>query len=114
VAKLIGADAGARADVTDYFVEKGKRSFRMAPEVILICALMTAHAPFGAARALKRRHLDPGRTAEIWSTFVLGGWSAVAAELGGGAARAHGRTAPAPQLRARRQRSAKRAQARGA
>jgi AcrR family transcriptional regulator len=114
VAKLIGADAGTRGDVTDYFVEKGKRSYRMAPEVTLICALMTAHAPFGVARALKRRHLDPRRAADIWSVFVLGGWSAVASELGGGAARAHGRSAPAPQLRTRRARGSKRAQARGA
>jgi AcrR family transcriptional regulator len=113
VAKLIGADAGTRGDVTDYLVEKGKRSFHMPPEVTLICALMTAHAPFGAARALKRRHLDSLRAADVWSTFVLGGWSAVAAQLGRGASRAHGRSVPAPQLRARRQRSAKRAQARG-
>ena len=114
VAKLIGVDAGARADITDYFVDKARRNFRLPPEATLICALMTAHAPFGAARALKRRHLDPGRAADVWSTFALGGWSAVAAQLGDGASRSSARNAPAPRSQARRRRTSARSQARGA
>ena len=114
VAKLIGADAGARADVTDYFVEKARRNYRLPPDATLICALMTAHAPFGAARALKRRHLDPERAADVWSTFVLGGWTAVAAQLGEGSGRRHVRGTPAPRMRARRGRASERSQARGA
>ncbi len=114
VAKLIGTSASGRSDTTDYFLEKAKKSFRMPPDVALICALMTAQAPFGAARGLKRRRLDSARAADVWSTFVLGGWAAVAQALGEGSSKTHGRLAPASDLRPRPRRASGVARARGA
>ena len=47
-----------------------------------IIAVITINAPAAAARGLRRFGLDPQRSADVWSEFVLGGWTALAKRFG--------------------------------
>lgn len=98
-AQLLHArDREERLMNTRYFVERSIQTYRVPAEVAEIIAVITINAPAAAVRGLRKFGLDPRRSAEVWSAFILGGWEALA--------RLHGAEA-APPVTKRRRRAAR-------
>src|SRR5262245_7994208 len=93
--QLLGThDREERMAVTEFWVERTMRAFDVPERIATIGTIMNVNAPAGAARALRRAGLDPKLVADVWSTFTMGGWAAVAAHYGNQRVAAEAKPAP--------------------
>jgi AcrR family transcriptional regulator len=75
-------DREERAAMTEFWVERTMRAFDVPERIAQIGTIMNVNAPAAAARRLRHAGLDPKLVANVWSTFTIGGWNAVAQEYG--------------------------------
>jgi AcrR family transcriptional regulator len=80
VAKLLREDdAARRASATAYYHASAAETFAVDDRTALLGVLLTANAPVASARALRSFGIEPKDAAEFWTTFLMGGWTAVSA-----------------------------------
>lgn len=72
-------DAQRREAVLRFYLRKVEASLNISERAALLGVLLTLNAPIGAAKALRSFGIDPEEAAEMWTTFLLGGWAAVSA-----------------------------------
>ncbi|HET9160696.1 MAG TPA: TetR/AcrR family transcriptional regulator [Caulobacteraceae bacterium] len=77
--QLRDLDAARRASVSQFYRDKAEATFGVDPRLALLGVLLTANAPVASARALKSFHVEPKDAAEFWTTFLMGGWTAISA-----------------------------------
>jgi AcrR family transcriptional regulator len=68
-----------RGSVHDYYLKKAVESFGLDERTALLGVLLTMNAPVASARALRSFHIEAGDAAEFWTTFLMGGWTAISA-----------------------------------
>ncbi|MBS0471710.1 MAG: TetR/AcrR family transcriptional regulator [Proteobacteria bacterium] len=94
IVRLISADpavaemarAGNRAsrrNTTDYFIAKFMESYGVPLDVAQIAVTLVVNAPINAIGSLQRRGIGAERTIDVWTDFIIGGWSALEAKYGG-------------------------------
>lgn len=80
VANVLRQDASdRRSSITSYYRDKVTESFAVQERTALLGVLLTTNAPVSSARALRSFGFEPKDAAEFWTTFVMGGWTAVSA-----------------------------------
>jgi AcrR family transcriptional regulator len=83
VAGLARQRANQQQETTlEYFLKRSIETYNVPPDVARIGVTMVMNAPILATRPLYRRGFGAKRVAEVWSTFVNGGWKALAEKFG--------------------------------
>lgn len=83
VAKLMQQrNRGSRDRTLDYFLKRSMTTYGVPEDVARIAVTMVVNAPILGARPLFGRGIGTERVAEVWSTFINGGWKALAKKYG--------------------------------
>lgn len=72
----------SRRNTTDYFIAKFMESYGVPLDVAQIAVTMVVNAPINSIGALMRRGIGAERTIDVWSDFIIGGWTALEDKYG--------------------------------
>jgi AcrR family transcriptional regulator len=72
-------DAARRASQTAYYLASAQETFAVDERTARLGVLLTTNAPVASARALRSFGIEPKDAAEFWTTFLMGGWTAISA-----------------------------------
>lgn len=72
-------DTQRRASSTGFYREAVMETFDVDERTALLGVLLTNNAPVASARALRSFGLDSKDASEFWTTFLMGGWTAISA-----------------------------------
>jgi AcrR family transcriptional regulator len=78
-------DTQRRASSTGYMRTQVVHTFAVEERTAHLGVLLTANAPVASARALRSFGIDHQDAAEFWTTFLMGGWTAISAMENSGA-----------------------------
>jgi AcrR family transcriptional regulator len=77
--QLREAAIARRASRTAFYLDKARETFGLDERTARLGVLLTTNAPVASARALRSFHIEPKDAAEFWTTFLMGGWTAISA-----------------------------------
>jgi len=80
-AQMRAGNRGSRRSTTDYFVKRFTEVFGVPQDVAIIAVTMVVNAPTVSMGSIRRRGIPTDRTIEVWSEFIIGGWTALEAKF---------------------------------
>ncbi len=80
--EMRAGNRGSRLSTTDYFVKRFVEVYGVPKDVAIVAVIMVVNAPTVSMGAIRRRGVPTERVIEVWSEFIIGGWTALSARFG--------------------------------
>jgi AcrR family transcriptional regulator len=81
--EMRSGNRGSRLSTTDYFVKRFVDVYGVPKDVAIVAVIMVVNAPTVSMGAIRRRGVPTERVVDVWSEFIIGGWTALSARFGG-------------------------------